>query len=296
MVNPIALYAFVYYDCVLRHKRISLMPAFSSAKPVSAKPASTSAASLKAVGTRAALSLFLLAAASTSLAGDLTVSAAASLTNAFTDVAHRYESLYPDAKVALNFGASGALLQQMAKGAPVDVFASADQETMDQAEKQNLINKADRKDFVSNSLVVIVPADSKQRPSSLKDLTQPAIKRVAIGNPDSVPVGRYTRHALETAKLWGEVQPKAIFTQNVRQSLDYVARGEVETGFVYGTDAAVMKDKVNVAFSVPLDMPIRYPVATVKDSEHAAEAKRFVDFVVSPEGQAILEKHGFLKP
>jgi len=229
-------------------------------------------------------------------AGDLHVSAAASLSNAFTDIARSYEARHPDANVLLNFGASGALLQQMAKGAPADVFASADVETMDAAAKQNLIANGERRNFARNSLVVIVPRDSRLAIKRLQDLAQPAVQKLAIGNPASVPAGRYTQHALAAARLWQPLAGKAINTQNVRQSLDYVARGEVDAGFVYGTDAALMPNKVMVAFMVPLDVAIDYPIARTAAAADAAEAKRFVDFVLSPAGQAVLARYGFLKP
>ena len=145
----------------------------------------------------AALAAMVLSATATmALAADLTVSAAASLTNAFKDIAQSYEAQNPGTKVLLNFAASGALLQQMAKGAPVDVFASADQETMDRAEKEGLVKAADRKDFVRNTLVLIVPTDAKTMPANLGELTQAGITRVAIANPASVPVGRYSQTAL----------------------------------------------------------------------------------------------------
>lgn len=248
------------------------------------------------------LPLKLAAAASIALAagcaqaGDLHVSAAASLTNAFTDIARSYEAQHPNTKVLLNFGASGALLQQMAKGAPADVFASADAETMDAAAKQKLIVSGERRNFARNSLVVIVPRDSRLAVQRLQDLAQPQVGKLAIGNPASVPAGRYTQHALAVAKLWQPIAGKAINTQNVRQSLDYVARGEVDAGFVYGTDAALMQDRVKVAFTVPLDVAIDYPIARTAAGADAAEARRFVDFVLSPAGQAVLAKYGFQKP
>lgn len=229
-------------------------------------------------------------------AGEITVSAASSLTNAFKDIAQRYEAQHPGSKVLLNFGASGALLQQMARGAPVDVFASADQETMDAAVKQKLVAPGDRQNFARNTLVLIVPVDGEAPITRLEDLGLPAVQNVAIGNPASVPVGRYAQRALETAGLWPAVSGKAINTENVRQSLDYVARGEVDAGFVYTTDAMVMMDKVNVALTVPLDIEITYPMAKTTDSTNAEEAGRFIAFVLSPAGQAILQRHGFQKP
>ena len=245
----------------------------------------------------AALAAMVLSATATmALAADLTVSAAASLTNAFKDIAQSYEAQNPGTKVLLNFAASGALLQQMAKGAPVDVFASADQETMDRAEKEGLVKASDRKDFVRNTLVLIVPTDAKIMPANLGELTQAGITRVAIANPASVPVGRYSQTALEAANLWTAMQAKAINTQNVRQSLDYVARGEVDAGFVYATDAAIMKDKVKVAFEVPLQTTILYPIAKTVASTKAAEATSFINYLATPTAQDILGKYGFAKP
>lgn len=252
-------------------------------------------AKLNVLGKCIVATAFALTAGST-LAADVTVSAASSLTNAFRELAAGYKAQYPGSKVALNFGASGALLQQLAKGAPVDVFASADQETMDVAQQQGLVKPADRHDFVRNTLVLIVPSDSTAAIRSLEDVTRANVKRIAIGIPASVPVGRYSRHALEAKGLWAKVEAKAINTQNVRQSLDYVARGEVDAGFVYATDAAVMKDKVKVAFEVPLDIAISYPIARTAASTNAAEAERFVRYVLSPPGQVVLGKFGFRKP
>ena len=245
---------------------------------------------------RTLVACFLAGVAGAAMAGDLVVSAASSLTNAFKDIAQSYEAQHPGTKVLLNFGASGALLQQMAKGAPVDVFASADQETMDKAQKEGLVHAADRKDFVRNQLVLIVPMDAKTVPAQLSDLAQSGFARVAIANPASVPVGRYAQTALEAAKLWPALQAKAVGTLNVRQSLDYVARGEVDAGFVYATDAALMKDKVKTVFDVPLDVAILYPIARTAASGNATEAAAFIAYVRSPAGQAILARYGFLKP
>ena len=119
---------------------------------------------------------------------------------------------------------------------------------------------------------------------------------MAIANPASVPVGRYSQTALEAANLWTAMQAKAINTQNVRQSLDYVARGEVDAGFVYATDAAIMKDKVKVAFEVPLQTTILYPIAKTVASTKAAEATSFINYLATPAAQAILGKYGFAKP
>lgn len=240
----------------------------------------------------AVLSLALAAAAAH--AADLTVSAAASLTNAFRDIAPLYEAANPGTKVRFNFGSSGALLQQIAKGAPADVFASADPETMDQAQKEGLVKQ--RRDFVSNTLVVIVPTAGASVPRAVADLAQGAYARIAIGLPASVPVGRYTKGVLEASNLWGAIEPKMIGANNVRQALDYVARGEVDAAFVYSTDAALMPDKVKVALTVAMAKPILYPIAPLVAAPNAADAAKFVDFLFAPRAQAVLAKFGFGKP
>jgi len=229
-------------------------------------------------------------------AQELTVSAAASLTNAFPEIGKSFEQQHPGVKVIFNFAASGPLLQQIAQGAPVDVFASADQKTMNQAQEKGLIVPASRKNFVSNTLVLIVPQDSKLALSGLKDLAVPLVKRVAVGNPATVPVGRYTREALTQAESWAAVQPKLILGESVRQVLDYVSRGEVDAGFVFATDAAIAKGKVKTVIEVQGHQPIIYPVALMTASQKQDLAQSFVDFVVSPAAQEILHRYGFGKP
>jgi molybdate transport system substrate-binding protein len=227
---------------------------------------------------------------------ELIVSAAASLTNAFPEIGKVFEKQHPGIKIIYNFAASGPLLQQIAQGAPVDVFASADQKTMNQAQEKGLIVPASRKNFVSNRLVLIVPMDSKLTVSGLKDLTGPQVKRVALGNPATVPAGRYTKEALEKAGLWDQLSPKFILAESVRQVLDYVSRGEVDTGFVYSTDAAIAKGKVKVIQTATEHAPILYPIAVTESTGKEPLAQSFVDFVLSPAAQEIFSKFGFGKP
>jgi molybdate transport system substrate-binding protein len=164
---------------------------------------------------------------------------------------------------------------------------------MDKAAAAHVIVPASRRDFAANSLVLIVPADSHFAPATLSDLTSANVKRVAFGDPASVPVGRYAQGALQAAGLWDAVSAKAVLASNVRQSLDYVARGEVDAGFVFSTDAAIQPGKVKVALNLPAQTPITYPIAQVEGSRHAADAQAFMKFVLSPAGQAVLAKYGF---
>ncbi len=244
----------------------------------------------------AALALGALFTAGAARADELTVSAAASLTNALREMAPAFEAQNPGTRLLLNFAASDTLLAQIGKGAPADVFASADQETMDRAQAQQLLRPGSRSNFAANTLVLVTPADSTLAFKTLADLQRAEVRRIAIGNPAGVPAGRYARGALESAGLWAALQAKAINAINVRQALDYVARGEVEAGFVYRTDAAQQKDKVRVAFTVATAMPILYPIAVLAASRNADAAGRFVAFVLSPAGQAVLARHGFGSP
>jgi molybdate transport system substrate-binding protein len=244
---------------------------------------------------RITVALSLLLSVS-SWAAELTVSAAASLTQAFQDMGRQFEAQHPGITVKFNFGASGALLQQIANGAPVDVFASADTDTMDKAVAKKAVNAADVKVFTSNHLVLVTPANSLAVMTQLVDLKKPDIKRFAMGLPASVPAGLYAQGALDKAGLWKDVKDKVISTQNVRQALDYVARNEVDAGFVYASDAQLMAGKVKVAFQVATTAPIHYPMARVSATKQADEASKFITFVLSQAGQSVMKKHGFTAP
>ncbi|MBL8534189.1 MAG: molybdate ABC transporter substrate-binding protein [Betaproteobacteria bacterium] len=229
-------------------------------------------------------------------AADITVSAAASLTNAFQEIGKQYEREHPSDRVLFNFGSSGQLLQQIARGAPVDVFASADQESMDKAEKEGAIDRSSRFDFVRNQLVLVVPADSRLSMRELREVSQSGVKKIAIGNPDSVPAGRYAKAALEKAGLWSALQDRFINTVNVRQALDYVARGEVDAGFVYASDALLMPVRVKAVLPVDVPQPILYPVAVVRGGGNQKGGAAFVAYLKSATAAEILGRFGFQKP
>lgn len=227
----------------------------------------------------------------------ITVSAASSLTEAFGDIASEFEASHPNTKVELNMAGSGTLRSQIESGAPVDVFASASERDMDLLSEKGLIQKASRKDFATNTLVMIVPASNSKSPENLEDLTADNVEKIAIGNPESAPVGKYTKQALEAAGIWEKIQNKMILAENVKQVLTYVEKGEVTAGFVYITDAKNEKEnRSRIVYTVPVNEPISYPIAVVKSSENAKEAQEFVDFVTGNEGQEILVKYGFELP
>jgi len=245
---------------------------------------------------RLTIALVSLACCSCALAAELIVSAAASLTNALREVGKVFEAAHPGHKVIFNFASSDVLLAQIAKGAPSDVFATADMESMDRAERQSLLAPGTRRTLLANRLVLIAPGGASIRLNGLSSLEDAAVRRIAIGNPASVPAGRYARGVLEKAGVWPRLEAKFILAQNVRQALDYVARGEVDAGLVYATDAAIMADKVKVAAEIPTPTPILYPVALVNDSRNRALAAAFMKTLFSPQAQDIFRRYGFSQP
>jgi len=229
-----------------------------------------------------------------SSSNELTVSAAVSLKDAFNELANINEKR-TGTKIHFNYGASGALQKQIETGAPVDVFASAGAKQMDDLATKGFIIPSSRGDFARNALVLIVPANGVGI-SSFIDLANPAVTKVAVGNPKTVPAGQYTEQTLNRLKLLPGIQTKLIRAEDVRQVLDYVLRDEVEAGVVYSSDAMSAGDRVKVITRAPDDShdPILYPIAIVKESKQQDAARKFIELVVSPEGQSVLARHGFL--
>jgi len=167
---------------------------------------------------------------------------------------------------------------------------------MDRAATAKLLADGTRADFARNTLVVVLPAASTQSPKELKDLTHPAFAKIASGTPASVPAGKYTADAVAAAGLTDALQPRWVFGESVRQVLNYVARAEVDAGFVYRTDAMIEAQKTRIAFTVPTASPVSYPIAQVAASKNAQAARDFIAFVRGSAGQAILQRYGFSPP
>ncbi len=227
----------------------------------------------------------------------LLVSAAMSLKDAMVEIARDFEKINPNVKIVLNLASSGSLRAQIENGAPVDVFASASQKHMDLLQKKELIVLDSRKEFAKNSLVLLTNKNELKKlflEENLNKLQVKSIKRIAIGNYKTVPAGRYAHETLKYYKLWNKLESKMIYGRNVRQVLDYLARGEVDLGFVYATDGLKRKDlTILVQISAKTHTPIVYPIAIVKRSAKNELGRNFIDFVLSKEGQAILRKYGF---
>ena len=227
---------------------------------------------------------------------EITVSAAISLKNAFEETGKTFMQKHPGTKVIFNFGASGDLARQIEAGAPVDVFASAAQKDMDDIGNKDLIAPNSRKDFAKSGVVLVQPTNSIIPLQNLADLQKKEIRKIVIGNPKTVPAGRYAEQALRHHNLWDTVKDRLIFAENVRQALDYVARNEVDAGLVYSTDAMARSKEVKVVMKLPEGShpPVIYPIGVIKGTKEESLSKAFVDFVISAQGQRILDHYGFI--
>lgn len=228
------------------------------------------------------------------VAAEVSVFAAASLTDALNQIASVYQKQSGD-KLTFNFGASSLLARQIQEGAPADVFFSADEAKMDALEKKDLLLKETRKSRLSNRLVIVVPADNDLKISSPEDLAKPLVKHLALADPKVVPAGIYSKEFLEKRGLWTAVQGKVIPTENVRAALAAVESGNVEAGMVYKTDAAISK-KVRVACEIPASEgpAISYPVAVLKEARNISGARKFAEYLNSSEATQVFQHYGFI--
>ncbi|WP_054024780.1 molybdate ABC transporter substrate-binding protein [Bacillus sp. FJAT-28004] len=228
---------------------------------------------------------------------ELTISAAASLTDALKEIEAQFKEVHPNVKLNFNFGASGALQKQIENGAPADLFLSAASKNMKSLVDANLIAEDSQTNLLSNGLVLITSKSSKTNLTTVNDLLNADVKTIAIGIPESVPAGSYTKEALEQAKLWDSLQAKVVQAKDVRQVLQYVETGNADAGFVYKTDA-LASDKVNIVLTVDPSTytPISYPIGIVTATKHLPESKQFYDYLQTEDAMAVFEKFGFSRP
>lgn len=225
---------------------------------------------------------------------DFTVSAAISLKDALDEAKQVYIKDHSNVSIAINYGASGTLQLQIEQGAPVDVFISAAPKQMDALDMKGLLLAGTRKELLQNEVVLIVPRDSKLGLASFKDLTRADVKKVALGEPATVPAGQYAKETLTSLGIYDAVNSKAVLGKDVRQVLTYVETGNVDAGIVYATDA-MSSVKVTVVATAPPKSHslVIYPAAVIGASKSPAEAKAFLDFLAGPRGAAVFQKYGF---
>ncbi|MEA5470056.1 molybdate ABC transporter substrate-binding protein [Spirulina sp. 06S082] len=224
----------------------------------------------------------------------LTISVAASLQDAIATVGREYEQQFPKVKLVFNFGSSGALQHQIEQGAPVDIFISAATKQMDALRDKNLVLEETHQNLLQNQIVAIAPKESTKI-TDFQELTSDKVGKIALGDPESVPVGSYSQEVLESFNLYQKLANKFVFGKDVRQVLSYVETGNVDVGFVYGTDAKLCKNCREILIA-PEDShaPIVYPIAVLKSSKNIDTAREFVDFLSTDGAKSVFEKYGFI--
>lgn len=224
---------------------------------------------------------------------ELHVLAAASLTDAFAEIAEAYEEKAPDVELVFGFESSGTLKTQIEEGAPADVFVSAAMKQMNELKEKGLVKEESVEKLLENKVVLIKPKDSKLQLTSFEDVVSDGVGMVAIGNAD-VPVGQYTETIYKNLGLWEQLNAKVNLATNVRQVLDWVATGNVDCGIVYATDAQI-EPKVTVICEAPEGScdPVVYPSGIVAASGHQKEAKAFQEYLHAEEAGKILTSYGF---
>ncbi|NEU31825.1 molybdate ABC transporter substrate-binding protein [bacterium LRH843] len=223
----------------------------------------------------------------------LLISAAASLSDSFEEIKEGYE-IDNQVELTFNFGGSGNLAQQIKQGAPVDVFISANEEWMDTLEEEKIIDRDTRTKITGNNLVLVANESSPFAYKSFGEISTEDVNQIAIGNPESVPAGKYTEEALRHLHKWDQLQDKLVLAKDVRQVLTYVETGNAEIGFVYESDAH-SSDKIKILAVADADLhePIMYPAAVTTDSKNKEEAAKFIEFLESEAAQIIFENYGF---
>ena len=241
---------------------------------------------LLALATTGALASYIAAATKP----EILVFGAASLTESLQDLGKAFEEKTGD-HVVFSFGASSDLQRQIEAGAPADVFFSADTAKMDNLEKAGFVTSTDRREFLSNRLVVVVPRNSTQKITSAAELAD--LPKIALADPAAVPAGIYAKKWLTGLGLWEKVEPKVVPTLDVRAALAAVESEALPAAVVYSTDAAIAKN-VKVAFEVRDGPQIVYSLAALSKSKNRAQAEAFVQFLAGETGRAEFQRRGFL--
>lgn len=228
--------------------------------------------------------------------GEIYISAAASLQDALNEITENYKK-DNNVDFKINYGGSGALQTQIEEGARADIFMPASTKQMDALIKDGHIDKKDSENLLKNDVVLITQKENKKDIKSIEDLATDKVSIVALGDPESVPVGQYSQEILNHYGFTDVVNSKTTFASDVRQVLNWVVTGEADAGFVYKTDAMIEKEKVNIVevASNQSHKPVVYPVATLKNSENKELAKKFLDYLKTDDSMKVFEKYGFGK-
>ncbi|MDO5044431.1 MAG: molybdate ABC transporter substrate-binding protein [Coriobacteriia bacterium] len=228
------------------------------------------------------------------LEGEVAVQAAASLEKSLNDIIALFKEANPKVNIVPQYAGSGTLVEQIKNGAPADIFISANQAKMNDAEEAKVVIEGSRKDMLENELVLIVPKGNPNGVKGIEDLTGDNIKKVAIGEPESVPAGKYASQTFESKGLTDALQPKLVLGKDVTQTLTYVATNEADAGFVYKTDAMTQADNVEIVGAVDGHDPVTYPGALINTSgQDNPAAAAFFEYLGSDDAAKIFDQYGF---
>jgi len=237
--------------------------------------------------------VFACRPASKTEVSEVQVAAASDLSPAFEEIGKQFEAR-TKTKVVYSFGSTGLLTRQIENGAPVDLFAAASVDFIDQLDQKGLILSDTRSIYARGRIVLWTRKDSPLKVEKLSDLASPEIKRIAIANPDHAPYGLAAREALEKSGLWESIKPKTVLGDNIRQTLQYAETGDVDVAIV-ALSLSQASDGRWVMIPADLHKPINQGLAVIKGTKNEQRAREFAAFVNGPEGQAILAKFGFEK-
>jgi molybdate transport system substrate-binding protein len=222
---------------------------------------------------------------------ELTVAAASDLTPAFEEIGRAFESA-TKTKVVYVFGSTGMLTRQIENGAPVDLFAAASVSYVDQLEKKGLIIPDTKAVYARGRIALWMPNESTLRLQGIADLARPEVMRVAIANPDHAPYGLAAKQALQSAGIWEQVQPKLVYGDNIRQTLQYAQTGNVEVAIV-ALSVSIQSNGRWTLIPEELHQPIDQGLAVMRTTKNEQAARAFAAFISSPQGKAIMKKYGF---
>ncbi|SHH55380.1 molybdate transport system substrate-binding protein [Sporobacter termitidis DSM 10068] len=253
-------------------------PTAPSESPSASQPASTASAS-----------------PSSGAAANLTILAAASLTQPLDDIIAAYKTVAPNVTITPSYASSGALQTQIEQGAPADIFFSAATKQMDALDQGGLIVTSSKVDLLKNEIVLIVPKDAPVKVGGFGDVATDAVSKIALGDPKSVPAGQYAQDTFNYLNLWDTVSAKATYGSDVKQVLSWVDSGNVDCGIVYKTDA-LTDENVKVIAEAPngSHTPVVYPLAIVKASTNQDAAAAFIKYLQSDDALSVFDKYGFV--
>ncbi|MDR3539564.1 MAG: molybdate ABC transporter substrate-binding protein [Desulfosporosinus sp.] len=226
---------------------------------------------------------------------ELLIATAPSLKGSLEEIKGLYAAKNPQVKLVYNYGPSGTLQTQIEQGAATDIFISQGKPQMDALEQKGLIKKESRVNLLGDELVVIVDKNNTMI-NSFEDLTKPEVKKIGIGEAESVPAAKTTKETLDTLKLWDTLQPKLVMGKDLMQVMAYVETGNAEAGFVWDT-VAITSNKVKIVAKAPANShkPVVLPAAVVAASKNSDAAAKFLEYLKSDEAMKIFEKNGFVK-